>query len=412
MDRFDIYQQIAERTNGDIYIGVVGPVRTGKSTFIKRFMDLLVIPNITDTFERDRAIDELPQSASGKTIMTTEPKFIPNEAANITIDGNIKLKVRLVDCVGYLVEGALGHLENDVPRMVDTPWFEEKIPFGEAAEIGTKKVITEHSTIGLVVTTDGSITDIARSEYEEAEERVITEMKNAVQNLTGFANSLIPLMITLMITTGNVVSSGMLQPILLLLVTFISNFMTNILIPIALVATALGIISKISDQAQVGKLSKFLNSSMVWILGTVLTLFVSVTSLEGGLTSSIDGVTAKAAKTAISSVVPVVGSILGDAVNTIMGCSNIIKNAVGVVGIIVIIAICIRPIVQLAALTITYYLGAALCEPIADDKIVGIMEQMGGTFKIFLAVLFALTVLLIIGIAIVMKISNSGLMYG
>lgn len=241
---------------------------------------------------------------------------------------------------------------------------------------------------------------------------IITEMKTAVQSLTGFANSLIPLMITLMITTGNVVSSGMLQPILLLLVTFISNFMTNILIPITLVATALGIISKISDQAQVGKLSKFLNSSMVWILGTVLTLFVSVTSLEGGLTSSIDGVTAKAAKTAISSVVPVVGSILGDAVNTIMGCSNIIKNAVGVVGIIVIIAICIRPIVQLAALTITYYLGAALCEPIADDKIVGIMEQMGGTFKIFLAVLFALTVLLIIGIAIVMKISNSGLMYG
>ena len=241
---------------------------------------------------------------------------------------------------------------------------------------------------------------------------IITEMKTAVQNLTGFANTLIPLLITLMITTGNVVSSGMLQPILLLMVTFISNFMTNILIPVALVATALGIISKISDQAQVGKLSKFLNSSMVWILGTVLTLFVSVTSLEGGLTASVDGVTAKAAKTAISSVVPVVGSILGDAVNTIMGCSNIIKNAVGVVGILVIIAICIRPIIQLAALTITYYLGAALCEPIADEKVVGIMEQMGGTFKIFLAVLFALTVLLIIGIAIVMKISNSGLMYG
>ena len=241
---------------------------------------------------------------------------------------------------------------------------------------------------------------------------IITEMKTAVQNLTGFANTLIPLLITLMITTGNVVSSGMLQPILLLMVTFISNFMTNILIQIVLVATALGIISKISDQAQVGKLSKFLNSSMVWILGTVLTLFVSVTSLEGGLTASVDGVTAKAAKTAISSVVPVVGSILGDAVNTIMGCSNIIKNAVGVVGILVIIAICIRPIIQLAALTITYYLGAALCEPIADEKVVGIMEQMGGTFKIFLAVLFALTVLLIIGIAIVMKISNSGLMYG
>lgn len=241
---------------------------------------------------------------------------------------------------------------------------------------------------------------------------IITEMKQAVQNLTGFANSLIPLMITLMITTGNIVSSGMLQPILLLLITFISNFMTNVLIPIALVSTALGIISKISDEAQVGKLSKFLNSSMVWVLGTVLTLFVSVTSLEGGLTASVDGVTAKAAKTAISSVVPVIGSILGDAVNTIMGCSNIIKNAVGVVGIIVIIAICIRPIIQLAVLTITYYLGAALCEPIADEKVVGILEQMGGTFKIFLAVMSAMTVMLIIGVAIVMKLSNSGLMYG
>lgn len=241
---------------------------------------------------------------------------------------------------------------------------------------------------------------------------IITDMKLALQNLTSFANTLIPLMITLMITTGNVISSGMLEPILLLIITFISNFMTNILIPIVLVSTALGIISKISDQAQVGKLSKFLNSSMVWILGTVLTLFVSFTSIQGGLTSSIDGVTAKAAKTAISSVVPVVGSILGDAVNTIMGCSNIIKNAVGVVGIIVIIAICIKPILQLAILSITYYLGSALCEPIADEKVIGIMEQMGGTFKMFLAVMCAMTVLLIIGIAIVMKISNSGLMYG
>ncbi len=241
---------------------------------------------------------------------------------------------------------------------------------------------------------------------------IITEMKEAVQNLTSFANSLIPLMMTLMITTGNVVSSGMLQPILLLIITFISNFITNILIPIALISTALGIVSKISEQVQVGRLSKFLNSSMVWILGTVLTLFVSLTSLEGGLTASVDGVTAKAAKTAISSVVPVIGSILGDAVNTIMGCSNIIKNAVGVVGIIVILSICVRPIIQLAALTITYYLGAALCEPIADEKVVGILEQMGGTFKTFLAVMFAMTMLLIIGIAIVMKISNSALMYG
>ena len=240
---------------------------------------------------------------------------------------------------------------------------------------------------------------------------IITEMKEATQNLVAFANTLIPLMITLMLTTGNIVTTSMLQPILLLLITFISNFMTNILIPIALVSTALGIISKISDQAQVGKLSKFLHSSMIWILGTVLTLFVSITSLEGGLTASVDGVTAKAAKTAISSVVPVIGSILGDAVNTIVGCSNIIKNAVGVVGIIVIIGICIKPILELAVLTITYYLGAALCEPIADEKIVGILEQMGSTFKIFLAVMFGLALLLIIGLAIVMKLSNSTLMY-
>ena len=176
MDRYDIYQQIAIRTKGDIYIGVVGPVRTGKSTFIKRFMDLLVIPNISDPYERERAVDELPQSAAGKTIMTTEPKFIPNEAAQITVGGNIQLKVRLVDCVGYLVNNALGYLENDMPRMVDTPWFDDPIPFGEAAEIGTQKVINEHSTIGIVVTTDGSITEIRREDYVEAEEKVVKEM--------------------------------------------------------------------------------------------------------------------------------------------------------------------------------------------------------------------------------------------
>ena len=192
MDRYDIYQQIAERTKGDIYIGVVGPVRTGKSTFIKRFMDLLVIPNIGDVYEKDRAVDELPQSAAGKTIMTTEPKFVPNEAAHIVVGDNINLKVRLVDCVGYLVENALGHLENDMPRMVATPWFEDKIPFGEAAEIGTRKVIREHSTIGVVITTDGSITDISREEYVPAEEKVIAEMKETGKPFTVLLNCVDP----------------------------------------------------------------------------------------------------------------------------------------------------------------------------------------------------------------------------
>lgn len=176
MEEREIYKDIAERTQGDIYIGVVGPVRTGKSTFIKRFMETLVLPNITGDFKRERAMDELPQSAAGRTIMTTEPKFIPEEAVEIALPGNARFRVRMIDCVGYIVPSSLGYVEGEQPRMVKTPWYEKEIPFNMAAEIGTQKVISEHSTIGLVITTDGSISDIPREEYEEVEERVISEL--------------------------------------------------------------------------------------------------------------------------------------------------------------------------------------------------------------------------------------------
>ena len=177
MEERNIYSDISQRTNGDIYIGVVGPVRTGKSTFIKKFMDTIVVPNMDSSYRRDRAIDEMPQSAAGRTIMTTEPKFIPEQAVKVKVDDSATFSVRMIDCVGYIVPSALGYIENDMPRMVMTPWYDEPIPFNMAAEIGTKKVITEHSTIGLVVTTDGSISDIPREEYEEAEERVIGELR-------------------------------------------------------------------------------------------------------------------------------------------------------------------------------------------------------------------------------------------
>lgn len=177
MEKKNLYEDIAKRTGGDIYIGVVGPVRTGKSTFIKRFMETMVLPNIENEIRRERATDELPQSAAGKTIMTTEPKFIPEEAVRVSIDGAVALNVRLIDCVGYIVPSAIGYIENEQPRMVVTPWFDEEVPFNMAAEMGTKKVINEHSTIGLVVTTDGSISEIPRAEYEEAEARVVGELK-------------------------------------------------------------------------------------------------------------------------------------------------------------------------------------------------------------------------------------------
>ena len=193
MEKIDIIKSITERTGGDIYLGVVGAVRTGKSTFIKRFIENIVVPNIADEYERKRTLDEIPQSAQGKTIMTTEPKFVPSNAAKIQID-DFTANVRLVDCVGYIIEGAKGYEDENGPRMVRTPWYEEEIPFVEAAEIGTEKVIKDHSGIGILVTSDGSIGEFSRNNYIEAEERIVGELNEIGKPFIVILNSTHPML--------------------------------------------------------------------------------------------------------------------------------------------------------------------------------------------------------------------------
>ena len=240
---------------------------------------------------------------------------------------------------------------------------------------------------------------------------IIKMTRDAIENMTGFMQMLIPLLITLMITTGSIVSANILETVIQLVINFISNIFKSIIRPVILVSTALSIISKISDKIKIERIPQMLKSSTVWVIGITLTIFVGILSLEGTLSSSVDGITAKATKAAVSNFIPVVGKILGDAVDTVIGCSTILKNAVGIVGLIVIIIICIAPIIKLAVITLTYQLTAAICEPIADDKIVKLLGEMGDTFKILLAILCSISVMLIIGITLVLKISNSGLMY-
>ena len=241
--------------------------------------------------------------------------------------------------------------------------------------------------------------------------QILDIVKESIQSLVGFMNSLIPILITLMLTTGSIASANLLQPIILFLITFIGNFIIGTIIPFVLISTSLGIVSKISDRVQVDKLSKFFKTSVVWILGVVLTLFVGIVSVEGTLSSTVDGVTAKTAKAAVSSFIPVVGKILGDAVDTVIGCSSILKNATGIVGIIILIGIAIMPVIKLTILMAIYYLGAALCQPIADSKIISLLDQMGDTFKTLLAIMCSISVMFIIGTTLVINISNSGMMY-
>ena len=238
---------------------------------------------------------------------------------------------------------------------------------------------------------------------------VITDVKETLNNLSSFTNTLIPIMNTLMIATGNISTASLLEPILLLLATFINNFIINIIIPMILVGVSLEIISKISDEIKLDKLSKFFKKSSVWIITTILGIFISIATLEKGVTGNIDGVTAKAGKSIVSAAIPVVGKILGDALDTVAGYTNMIKSAVGIVGIIVIISISIGIVLKLVVCTVAYYLGSALCQPIADNKVIEVIDSVADTYKIILAIVFTVTVVLVIGIAIVMKVSNVAL---
>lgn len=240
---------------------------------------------------------------------------------------------------------------------------------------------------------------------------MIKLVKETAEDLVGFINVLLPLLLTLMLYTGSITTSTILEPIILFSINLISNAIKNLLIPVVFIIVVFSIISKISEKVQIEKLSKFLRTGVVWVLGIVLTLFVGVVSLEGTLSSSVDGITAKTAKAAVSSVIPVVGKVLGDVVDSVLGCGVILKNAVGLVGVIVIIGICIMPIIKIGILSIIYSLSSALIQPIADTKIVKLLEEMGGVFKILLGILCAISVMLIIGITLVIKISNSGMMY-
>ena len=236
-------------------------------------------------------------------------------------------------------------------------------------------------------------------------------IKETASNLVGFINVLIPLLLTLMVYTGSITTSTVLEPILLFVSNFIGNIIANILIPVVLIIVVFSVISKITERIQIERISKFLKSSVVWFLGIFLTIFVGIVSLEGTLSSSVDGITAKTAKAAVSSLIPVVGKVLGDVVDSVLGCGIILKNAVGAVGVIVIIGICIVPVIKVAVLSIMYSLASAIVEPVADTKIVKLLEEMSGVFKLLLAILCSLSVILIIGVTMVVKISNSGMMY-
>lgn len=236
--------------------------------------------------------------------------------------------------------------------------------------------------------------------------QIINMCKSSIENLVSFSNSLIPILISLMLATGKITTASTLQPIILFVITFIGNFIGKIIIPVSLIMIAINIISNISEKVQIDKISKFMNKSIIWVLGILLTIFVGVSSLESSITNGVDALTVKTAKATVSNAIPIVGKILGDSVDVVMSSANILKNAVGFVGIFVVLGICIGPIVKLTALMGIYYLGAALCQPIADKKIIKLLEQIGETFELLLAIMCSFTAMIIVGLTIVIKIAN------
>ena len=240
---------------------------------------------------------------------------------------------------------------------------------------------------------------------------IIKLVQNTADDMVGFINLLLPLLMTLILYTGSITTSSILEPIIIFAINLIGNLIKDFLLPVMLIIVVFSIISKISNKFQIDKLSKLLKSGVTWTLGIILTVFVGIVSLEGSLSSSVDGITAKTAKTAVSSVIPVVGKILGDVVDSVLGCGVILKNAVGIVGVVVVISICIVPIIRISTLCIIYSFSSAFVQPIADEKIVKVLEEMAGIFKVLLGILCSLSVMLIIGITLVIKISNSGMMY-
>ena len=240
---------------------------------------------------------------------------------------------------------------------------------------------------------------------------IVKMVQDTTTNLVAFMNMLFPLLITLMMSTGSIATSGVIEPIILFMINFIGNMIQDVLLPLIMIFVALVILSKLSSQVKIDKLSKFMKSGIVWFLGIILTIFVGVVSLEGTMSSSVDGITAKTTKAVVSSAIPVVGKILGDAVDTVLGCGIILKNAIGLVGVIIILGICIVPIIKLSLMTILYKLLAGITQPIADEKITSLLEQIGDIFKMFLAILSSISFMIIIGTTLVLKISNSGMMY-